>query len=392
MISRMRRGSINPCSRTRIPCWIKFSALSKLISMHDSYNVGCSHRAFTARLCLFVSVFLASLTTLTTMYSFIMFRSGKGQPLTTPEAQLGLREPRLLLHIMYSRFYLPSYFVTQKNRIYLVVRERLPEYIQRFALIRLVQLYHLSSHTTAILHSNPTTCISQLLIYLGHNVTQQWTLLSELQNWSWISGQPTHLNFLQYSNANANANAYQYQYSGYSPYPQGYQHNSTSTPSYSSCPRSTAMMPTGSQDSSGSSDSTYSANTYPSSYNVSPAAYSPTETYGYSTSQVGDLAPSHGQYHPTAQPTSSTYTSAQQSKYVSSLHHHHQHRPPSPPLSLARPFQEPSILSHIPYLPLLPPTDPSPPPRPAPRSPRHLSAFSRVAHANSPAPTISTAT
>ncbi|KAI4244989.1 MAG: hypothetical protein L6R42_010303 [Xanthoria sp. 1 TBL-2021] len=76
-------------------------------------------------------------------------------------------------------------------------------------------------------------------------------------------------------------------------------------------------MPTGSQDSSGSSDSTYSANTYPSSYNVSPAAYSPTETYGYSPSQVGYLAPSHGQYHPTAQPTSSTYTSAQQSKSLS---------------------------------------------------------------------------
>lgn len=114
------------------------------------------------------------------MYSFTMFRSGKGQPLTTPEAQLGLREPRLLLHIMYSRFYLPSYFVNQENRIYLIIRERLPEYLQRFALTRLVQLYHLSSHTTAKHYRNPTTCTPLLLIYLGHNVPQQRILLSEL--------------------------------------------------------------------------------------------------------------------------------------------------------------------------------------------------------------------
>ncbi|KAI4237458.1 MAG: hypothetical protein LQ349_001848 [Xanthoria aureola] len=122
-----------------------------------------------------------------------------------------------------------------------------------------------------------------------------------------------------YSYSNPNPNAYQYQYPpGYNPYPQGYQQTSTSTPSYASYSRSTAMIPTGSQDSSGSSDSTNSTSTYPSSYNVSPTAYSPNGTYGYNSSQLGYLAPSHGhghgQYYPTAHPTSSNNTPAQQSK------------------------------------------------------------------------------
>lgn len=117
------------------------------------------------------------------------------------------------------------------------------------------------------------------------------------------------------------------------------------------------MIPTGSQDSSGSSDSTNSTSTY------SPAAYLPNGTYGYNSSQLGYLAPSHGHghYYPTAQPTSSNSIPAQQSKYVSSLPHHHQ---PLPHMSYPFPFpfpflstpHPPPILSHqTPHSPFLPP-------------------------------------
>ncbi|KAL9635498.1 MAG: hypothetical protein Q9204_002608 [Flavoplaca sp. TL-2023a] len=89
------------------------------------------------------------------------------------------------------------------------------------------------------------------------------------------------------------------------------------------------MKATRSHDSSGSSNSTYSSNSYPSSNNVSPPAYSPTETHGYGNPQPGYSAPSHSnsttgylttghgyQHLPTATPRQSISTTTQ-SKYVS---------------------------------------------------------------------------